>query len=93
MGYLNFNEAERSITNYILGYYSCARPHQHNNGMSPNEVEKDLLENLLNCGQIYLTTTTRTLRTTGTRTLIKKTGTTGTTGTRTLIKKTIVKKS
>jgi putative transposase len=41
MGYLSFCEAEFSITSYILEYYSCARPHQHNNGMCPNEAERN----------------------------------------------------
>ena len=40
VGYSNFIEAERSITNYITGYYRSVRPHQHNNGKSPNEVEE-----------------------------------------------------
>jgi putative transposase len=39
-GYQNFSEAELSIVNYIIGYYSSVRPHQHNNGKSPNEVER-----------------------------------------------------
>jgi len=39
-GYQYFAEAERSIMNYIIGYYSSIRPHRHNNGKSPNEVER-----------------------------------------------------
>ena len=39
-GYTSFAEADRSITSYILGYYRQIRPHQHNNGKSPNEVER-----------------------------------------------------
>lgn len=38
-GYSSFAEAEYSITNYIAGYYSQLRPHQHNNGKTPNEAE------------------------------------------------------
>jgi putative transposase len=38
-GYNNFMEAEYSIKNYIAGYYSQLRPHQHNNGKTPNEAE------------------------------------------------------
>jgi putative transposase len=38
--YQYFSEAEGSIINYIIGYYSSVKPHQHNNGMSPNEVER-----------------------------------------------------
>ena len=41
MAYLSFCEAEVSKKSYILEYYSCARPHQHNNGMSPNEAERN----------------------------------------------------
>ena len=39
-GYQNFVEAERSIVKYIIGYYCSVRPHRHNNGKSPNEVER-----------------------------------------------------
>lgn len=39
-GYRNFNEAERSITDYILGYYSQIRPHRHNQGLSPVMAER-----------------------------------------------------
>jgi putative transposase len=39
-GYTSFSEAEHSISNYIAGYYSLLRPHQHNNGKTPNETEK-----------------------------------------------------
>jgi hypothetical protein len=34
IGYQNFTEVEQSIINYIIGYYSSVRPHQHNNGKS-----------------------------------------------------------
>lgn len=43
-GYASFAEAERSITNYIAGYYSQLRPHQHNNGKTPNEAERLFFE-------------------------------------------------
>ena len=39
-GYTSLSEAEHSISNYIAGYYSLLRPHQHNNGKTPNETEK-----------------------------------------------------
>lgn len=39
-GYINFVEAECSITKYIAGYYSSIRPHQYNNGKTPNEAER-----------------------------------------------------
>ena len=40
VGYQDFNQADHSITNYILGYYSQVRPHRHNKGFSPNEAER-----------------------------------------------------
>lgn len=39
-GYTSFAEAEYSIINYITGYYSQLRPHQYNNGKTPNEAER-----------------------------------------------------
>ena len=38
-GYSSFNEAQTSITQYIVGYYSQHRPHQHNGGLPPNKAE------------------------------------------------------
>ncbi|MDO3385816.1 IS3 family transposase [Gilvimarinus sp. SDUM040013] len=38
-GYKSFGEAQRSITEYITGYYSQVRPHRNNNGVSPNAAE------------------------------------------------------
>ena len=40
LGYQSLAEAKQSITDYIIGYYSRRRPHQHNNGISPNAAEK-----------------------------------------------------
>jgi len=40
LGYCNFTEAEHSTTDYVVGYYSQTRPHQHNNGSNPNAAEK-----------------------------------------------------
>ena len=40
-GYQSFNEANTEIVNYIIGYYSQVRPHQHNNGIAPNAAEKN----------------------------------------------------
>ena len=39
-GYRSFNEAKISIIDYIIGYYSQVRPHQHNLGLTPNESER-----------------------------------------------------
>jgi putative transposase len=38
-GYSSFNEAQVSITQYIVEYYSENRPHQHNGGLPPNKAE------------------------------------------------------
>ncbi len=38
-GYRSFVEAKFAVNNYITGYYSRVRPHQHNGGLSPNETE------------------------------------------------------
>jgi len=40
LGYRNFAEAERSITEYVTGYYSQTRPHKNNRGLSPNAAEQ-----------------------------------------------------
>jgi len=40
-GYRSFSEAKAGIIDYIIGYYSQVRPHQYNNGLSPNVAEKD----------------------------------------------------
>lgn len=39
-GYRSFVEAKHAVTNYIIGYYSQVRPHQHNGGLSPNAAEQ-----------------------------------------------------
>ena len=39
-GYRSFTEAQQSIKEYLAGYYSQTRPHQHNRGVSPNAAEK-----------------------------------------------------
>jgi putative transposase len=44
-GYSNFEEAFRSIIDYITGYYSQVRPHWYNNGLTPNESERLFWEN------------------------------------------------
>lgn len=41
IGYRSFVEAERMIMQYITGYYSQYRPHQHNGGVSPNQAEEN----------------------------------------------------
>ncbi|AJR06774.1 transposase IS3/IS911 family protein [Photobacterium gaetbulicola Gung47] len=40
IGYESFGQAQRSITQYITGYYSEIRPHQYNGGLTPNESER-----------------------------------------------------
>lgn len=44
-GYQGFSEGKHDITRYITGYYSQLRPHQHNNGLTPNESEELYWEN------------------------------------------------
>ena len=39
-GYRSFIEAESSVAQYIIGYYSKVRPHSYNGGLTPNESEK-----------------------------------------------------
>lgn len=38
-GYVNFDHAKHDIIKYLIGYYSQVRPHQHNDGLTPNEAE------------------------------------------------------
>ena len=45
IGYRSVSEAKIAITNYIIGYYSQVRPHQHNGGLAPNESEKKYWQN------------------------------------------------
>jgi len=40
MGYRSFAEAQRSVADYITGYYSQTRPHKHNGGVPPNKTEE-----------------------------------------------------
>lgn len=40
MGYYSFDDAKHSVNNYIMRYYNSVRPHQHNKGLTPNEVER-----------------------------------------------------
>lgn len=42
-GYNSFKQAKVAICDYIVGYYSQVRPHKHNNGMTPNQAEKNYL--------------------------------------------------
>ena len=44
VGYRSFTEAQRSIYEYITGYYNRYRPHKHDGGLSPNKAE-ELYEN------------------------------------------------
>jgi putative transposase len=34
-----------SIIDYVVGDYSQMRPHSHNNGLSPNEAERQIAIN------------------------------------------------
>lgn len=39
-GYRSFLQSQHHIVKYLIGHYSQLRPHQHNDGMSPNQVEE-----------------------------------------------------
>lgn len=41
IGYPDVAMAKKSITDYMLGYYSSLRPHRHNDGLPPNVAEKN----------------------------------------------------
>lgn len=45
MGYMNFSEATREITDDIVGYYITLRSHEYNGGLSPNESENRYWKN------------------------------------------------
>jgi putative transposase len=40
LGYRSFAQARRSIFQYINGYYTLTRPHQHNGGLPPIKAEE-----------------------------------------------------
>lgn len=40
-GYHNLVQAKTAIWSYIITYYSNVRPHSHNNGVTPNQAEKN----------------------------------------------------
>ena len=40
-GFQSFTQAKQVVWDYIVGYYSRVRPHSHNNGLAPNEAEKN----------------------------------------------------
>ncbi len=39
-GYRSMSEAHQMINEYMVGYYSQYRPHQHNGGITPNKAEE-----------------------------------------------------
>lgn len=45
IGYHSFDEAKRSVWDYIIGYYSQIRPHRHNDGLTPNIAERQFWKN------------------------------------------------
>lgn len=46
-GYRSFEQAKHSIVDYVVGYYSQIRPHKHNDGLSPNNAEKQFAKNYI----------------------------------------------
>jgi putative transposase len=51
-GYRSFVEAQRSVYEYIVGYYNQYRPHQHNGGLSPNKTEEFFLNSSKSAAKI-----------------------------------------
>ncbi|MBR9753442.1 MAG: IS3 family transposase [Gammaproteobacteria bacterium] len=41
IGYPDVAAAKRSVTDYMIGYYSSLRPHKQNDGLPPNLAEKN----------------------------------------------------
>lgn len=39
-GYPHMPAAKQSVIDYMIGYYSSLRPHQHNDGLPPNAMEQ-----------------------------------------------------
>lgn len=39
-GYQSLVQANAAVMSYILRYYSKVRPHQHNDGLTPNDYER-----------------------------------------------------
>lgn len=42
LGYSLVEQAQRDISDYLMGHYNRERPHQHNNGLSPVAAEEKL---------------------------------------------------
>lgn len=42
LGYPLFEQAQRDISDYLMGHYNHDRPHQHNQGLSPVAAEEKL---------------------------------------------------
>ncbi len=41
IGYPVVAAAKKSVTDYMIGYYSSSRPHKHGDGLPPNVAEKN----------------------------------------------------
>ena len=42
LGYPTFGQAQRDISDYLMGHYNNDRPHQYNHGLSPVNAEEKL---------------------------------------------------
>ena len=42
LGYVSFEQAQRDISDYLMGHYNRHRPHQYNAGLSPVAAEEKL---------------------------------------------------
>lgn len=56
LGYSSLLEAKHTIVNYIIGYYSQVKPHQHNAGLAPNLAEQKYWIELNSVAKKNLTT-------------------------------------
>lgn len=54
-GYLGKDEARRQISGYILNYFNSVRPHHHNGGLTPEELDNRYRFYCKNRRQYYLT--------------------------------------
>ena len=42
LGYSNYQEAEKDISNYLMNYYNWRRPYSHNQMVAPAVAEEKL---------------------------------------------------
>lgn len=62
IGCRSFTEAQQRIIRYIIGYYSQLRPHQYNDGLTPNESERLYWKNSKTVTNFYWPPQSRLIR-------------------------------